>query len=78
MFLLEQLKGTNFNQDGCNDLKLTEPLAIEIIDHLEKKNDLLIPQYKDIYKNVLDRYYNDFRAEGLRSYEYKVKSGRVK
>ena len=41
------------------------------------KNDLFIPQYDEIFKEVLERYHNDFRAEGMHSYEYKTKSGRI-
>ncbi len=70
------IKGTSFNQ-GKTDLSLTTPLALSIIEHLEKKDDLFIPQYNEIFKNVLERYHNDFRAEGLHSYEYKMKSGRM-
>jgi short-subunit dehydrogenase len=71
------LKGTSFSA-GKTDLSVTAPMAQAIIDHLEKKDDLFIPQYEEIFKNVLERYNADFRAEGLRSYEYKVNSGRVK
>lgn len=70
------LKGTSFSA-GKTDLNITAPMAQAIIDHLEKKDDLFIPQYDEIFKNVLDRYNKDFRAEGLRSYEYKVNSGRI-
>lgn len=69
------IKGTNFYQ-GKNDLILTRPLALEIIHHLEQKNDLFIPQYENIYKQVLERYAQDFRAEGIHSYEYKLNSNR--
>ena len=71
------IKGTSFNQ-GQTDLTLITPLATEIISHLEHKNDLFIPDYDSVYKTVLANYYKDFRAEGLHSYEYKIKSGRVK
>lgn len=71
------LKGTSFSA-GKTDLSVTAPMANAIIEQLEKKNDLFIPQYDEIFKNVLERYHNDFRAEGIRSYEYKVNSGRVK
>ena len=71
------IKGTSFNQ-GTTDLFITAPLAQQIIENLEKKNDLFIPQYEEIFKNVLERYHDDFRKEGLQSYEYKMKSGRVK
>lgn len=70
------IKGTCFNQ-GKTDLSLTEPLAKEIIEHLENKDDLFIPHYDDVFKNVLERYHEDFRKEGLHSYEYKLSSKRV-
>ena len=71
------IKGTSFNQ-GATDLNITAPLAEEILRNMEEKNDLFIPQYEEVFKNVLERYYTDFRKEGLHSYEYKVASGRVK
>lgn len=71
------IKGTSFNQ-GKTDLSLTEPLAKEIIEHLENKNDLFIPHYEEVFKNVLERYHEDFRKEGRHSYDYKLKSGRIK
>lgn len=49
------IKGTSFN-NGKTDLAMTETLAYEIIEHLEAKNDLFIPQYEEIFKNVLTRY----------------------
>ena len=70
------IKGTSFNQ-GKTDLSLTTPLAEEIISHIEAKDDLFIPQYEEIFKNVLARYQADFRAEGIHSYDYKLNSGRV-
>lgn len=71
------LKGTSFTA-GKTDLSVTAPMANAIIEHLESKDDLFIPQYDDIFKNVLKRYHDDFRNEGLHSYDYKVASGRVK
>lgn len=70
------IKGTSFN-NGVTDLDVTRPLAVEIINHLKAGEDLFIPQYEEIFKNVLDRYHNDFREEGRHSYDYKVKSGRL-
>ena len=70
------IKGTCFNQ-GKTDLSLTEPLAKEIVAHLENKDDLFIPHYEEVFKNVLERYQEDFRKEGLHSYEYKLNSGRI-
>ena len=71
------MKGTSFNQ-GKTDLSVTEPMAKEILSHIEAKDDLFIPDYDAVYKTVLANYYKDFRAEGLHSYDYKIKSGRVK
>lgn len=70
------IKGTSFNQ-GKTDLSITSALAQQIVTHLEARDDLFIPQYDEIFKQVLERYHNDFRKEGLHSYDYKVKSGRM-
>lgn len=70
------IKGTSFNK-GKTDLDLTSHLAKQIVENLESRNDLFIPQYDEVYKNVLDRYSKDFREEGRHSYEYKLKSGRT-
>lgn len=71
------IQGTCFNQ-GQTDLTITAPLAKDIINNLIDKNDLFIPDYDTIYRKVLARYHEDFRLEGLHSYDYKVSSGRVK
>lgn len=71
------LKGTRFNH-GENDFSLTLPIAEEIIQRMIHKEDLWIPQYDEIFKEVLNRYHSDFRKEGLHSYEYKTKSDRMK
>lgn len=71
------IKGTGFNQ-GETDLSLTEELARDIINHLFKKDDIFIPQYEEVYQQVLTRYHQDFRKEGRHSYEYKLNSGRLK
>lgn len=70
------IKGTSFNNEKTN-LELTSSLAKDIITNLEQKNDLFIPQYEEIFKNVLERYHLDFRKEGQHSYDYKLKSGRI-
>lgn len=67
------IKGTGFN-NGETDLVLTEQLSKDIIEKLENKTDLYIPRYDSIYKEVLERYHQDFRKEGLHSYDYKLKS----
>lgn len=70
------LRGTSFTSKKT-DLSITAPMANAIIDHLMAKNDLFIPQYEEVFKEVLERYHSDFRAEGIHSYEYKLKSGRM-
>lgn len=70
------IKGTSFN-NGKTDLSLTSKLAKDIIGHLERKDDLFIPQYDEVFKDVLSRYHDDFRAEGEHSYDYKMNSGRM-
>ena len=71
------LKGTSFT-NGKTDLGVTAPMAQAIINEMEKKKDLFIPQYEEVFKHVLARYHEDFRKEGAHSYDYKVESGRTK
>ena len=71
------IKGTSFNQEKT-DLTQTTTLANDIIHHIEAKDDLFIPQYEEVFKHVLQRYHDDFRKEGLHSYDYKMQSGRMK
>lgn len=70
------IKGTNFN-NGKTDLTALEILASDIIKNLKAKNDLFIPNYDEIYKDVLARYQSDFREEGRHSYDYKINSNRI-
>lgn len=65
------LKGTSF-ANGKTDLSVTAPMAQAIIAELEKKSDLFIPQYEEVFKTVLQRYQDDFRKEGAHSYDYKL------
>lgn len=69
------IKGTSF-YNGKTNLDAIRELADEIIAHLEAKDDLFIPHYDDVYKEVLARYNADFRAEGNHSYDYKFNSKR--
>ena len=70
------IAGTGFS-GGATDLSLTTPLAREIIAHAEAGDDLFIPRYDEVFREVLERYHADFRAEGRHSYDYKLASGRV-
>jgi len=67
------IKGTKFNNNNHNDLDLNKQLACNIIHHIYNKDDLYIPEYEEIFENVLKRYHNDFRKFGLESYDYKLK-----
>ncbi len=69
------IKGTSFNS-GKTDLSRTKELAEQIIENLYCRNDLFIPQYEEVFKNVLARYNHDFRAEGRHSYDYKIMTNR--
>lgn len=69
------IKGTSFYK-GENDLSALHELTNEILEHLEAKDDLFIPKYNEVFKEVLERYHDDFRKEGAHSYEYKVNSKR--
>lgn len=70
------LTGTNFNGGG-NDLTKTMAVADEILDRMFAKESLYIPQYDEVFKNVLARYHADPVKYGLESYDYKVKNSRI-
>lgn len=59
-----------------NDLVALHDLSCDIIKHLEAKDDLFIPRYEEVFKEVLKRYHDDFRKEGAHSYDYKKNSNR--
>lgn len=65
------LKGTSFS-NAKTDLSVIASMAQTIIVEMEKKNDLYIPQYEEVFRNVLQRYQEDFRKEGAHSYDYKL------
>lgn len=70
------IKGTSFS-NAPTKLDEVTPLANEILQHLENGDDLFIPKYEEVFREVLRRYHEDFRKEGLHSYDYKLKSGRM-
>ena len=69
-------KGSRF-YGGKNDLSLIAPLAEDIVRHMLFHDALFIPQYDEIFKDVLARYHNDPHEYGLHSYDYKKESGRI-
>ena len=65
------LKGTSFT-GGVSQPELTADLASEIIERSIRKETLFIPQYDEVFKNVLKRYNDDPHKFGVESYVYKM------
>lgn len=70
------IPGTKFN-GGLNEPSKVEDISSQIVERLFASEQLFIPQYEEIYKDVLARYENNPHEYGLHSYEYKMRSGRV-
>lgn len=69
------LKGTGFN-GGASQPEFTELLATEIIKRSKKHETLFIPQYEEVFKDVIERYQSNPHKFGVDSYWYKKKQGR--
>lgn len=70
------LKGTNFN--GCgNKLDVLSDFVDEVLNKMHNREKIFIPQYDEIFKNVIERNAKDPIKYGLESYDYKLKNGRV-
>lgn len=69
-------KGSKF-YGGKNDLSITLPLANEIIKKTFNRETRFIPQYEEVFKNVINRYHDNPHEYGLHSYQYKIDSGRL-
>ena len=70
------IQGTKFN-GGENNLTILESLSDTIIDKMNNREVLFIPQYEEKFKEILDNYIADPHAYGIHSYEYKMNGGRV-
>ena len=70
------IKGVRFNESK-NDLKVIEGLAEAIVERILQREVLYIPQYDEIFKEMIDRYKGDAHGFGLESYQYQRKSGRM-
>lgn len=68
-------RGSRF-YGGENDLSQLLPLAREILEALDNRRTLFIPDYEKTFKGVIARYQTDPHAFGLSSYIYKKESGR--
>lgn len=69
------IKGSSF-YGAASDLDALQELTKDIISHLEAKDDIFIPQYEEVFKEVLGRYHDNYRKEGAHSYDYKANSKR--
>lgn len=70
------IHGTRFNGKK-NEPQLNINLANQIIDKMLNKDCLFIPQYDEIYKDVITHYHKDPHQFGLESFTYKEKSNRI-
>ena len=66
------LKGTGF-MGGASQPEMTAALAEEIIVRTKRHDQLFIPQYDDVFKDVIARYEADAHKFGIESYWYKKK-----
>ena len=69
-------KGSRFYGEQ-NKIELLTPLAEQILTHLFARDTRFIPQYDEVFHNVLERYHNTPHEYGLQSYQYKIESGRL-
>jgi len=70
------LQGTSF-YGGESNAELLRPLTNTIIKCIKGRETLYIPQYDEIYHNVINRYLDNSHQFGLESYDYKLNSGRI-
>lgn len=70
------IKGTSFNGEKTNITQINN-FSKEVISRTLNRDELFIPSYDEVYKNVLERYFEDPIEFGLNSYQYKKESGRV-
>lgn len=66
------LKGTSFT-GGISRPEMTAGLAKEIIKKAENHEELLIPQYEEVFKEVIARYETDAHRFGVESFWYKTR-----
>ncbi len=66
------IKGTAFNGQQTQP-QMTAELARQIIEAAKEQRTLLIPDYDEVFRDVLRRYHHDAHQFGVESYNYKVK-----
>ena len=69
------LKGTGFT-GGASHPEQTAALAEEIVQKALNHEELYIPQYEEVFKNVIKRYETNAHQYGVESYWYKKNQGR--
>lgn len=62
---------------GDNNLQILSPLANDILDNLFEKKSLFIPQYEEVFRQILHNYHNSPHEFGIHSFEYKKETGRI-
>lgn len=70
------IKNTRFS-GGENDIESLLPLTSLMIDKMTNREAIFIPEYDTIYKNVIQRDYDNPLQFGVESFQYKIKSGRL-
>lgn len=70
------IDGTRFygNENKISELK---ELAQSILKNMFEKQELYIPKYETVYKDVMNRYAGNPHDFGIQSYEYKLNSNRM-
>ena len=66
------MKGTGFT-GGVSKPEMTADLAKEIIQRAQAHEELFIPQFDNVFKDVIERYQADAHRFGVDSYWYKKK-----
>ena len=70
------LKGTSFN-GGKTDTKQNENLAQEIITSIMNRETLLIPEYEETFRHVIQRYNDNPKQFASESHQYKIEGNRL-
>ena len=70
------IKGTSFN-GGVTEIEKIKDMAISIRNAMENHKELLIPEYDNIFKSVIDRYSNNPSLFAEESYKYKIDGNRL-
>ena len=70
------LKGTGFTGNST-DLSQISIISNNVINKILAKEELYIPEYDEVYKDVLKRYHTDPTEFGISSYKYKKDANRI-